>query len=854
MPADVTGYVRASAGTNIADGQGGLAQLGAEAVGTVYPDQAYNDGTGALWFLVQFADGTSGYVQLGTVSFISQEEYINATATPVPQQTMPADATGYVRAASGTVLSNGRGQTIWISKEMVGALLGESYNDSDGSLWFLVEFEDGTQGYVQLGTVNFISQQEYADATATPSPAPTQTATAAPTQTATAVPQQTMPPQATGYVRAGAGTVLSNGRGQMIWISKEMVGVSLGGSYHDDDGSLWFLVQFEDGTQGYVQLYSVSFISESEYRSATATASPSPTATAVITAQPTIVPTATPYLQQSTGYKRVSISGATLLSWPNVGAPAIRLLNYGEAVYTVEQLYDGNGILLDYVHTDDGTWGYVANTSLVKMTQQEIYDYYRTAAPSPTVAPTYSVSGFSGYGMILTANGGTVNFRTAPSMTGSSVISRLNNRSLVRVLGEVQSGGYTWYQCESNGSSGYIRGDYINLLSIAEYTQVLASGSYTSNNATVKVTATANNVTQTTWTTPSANKQTSGITFVTIAPMTQRPSLSPSPTVTATATLRPTIATMNYVRVSAGTEVSNGQGATTTFEQDMLGQYQNQSYRDSEGTRWYLVKFKDDSTAYVKYEDMTFITQTEYESATAAPSLSPSPLATTPGPMATSTDFPTEESSGFSISGLIIALAVLLVVAAGGLYGYTVYNKSRRRQAKERERNAAAGKKPGAPGQPGDAARKPAPPANSAVRRPVPPAGPAGNAPARPGEAPQDRKLSPSGTAYHQQMEASRPGQRELHARQPGDGTPRPQTPPQRENPYARPVQEVKTNVPRASVDGKYVGDARVPQEEYRARRMPVAPPPTEVDETPVRRHKRSQSRAEEGGETDKKE
>ena len=132
-----------------------------------------------------------------------------------------------------------------------------------------MEFEDGTQGYVQLGTVNFISQQEYADATATPSPAPTQTATAAPTQTATAaptqtataVPQQTMPPQATGYVRAGAGTVLSNGRGQMIWISKEMVGVSLGGSYHDDDGSLWFLVQFEDGTQGYVQLYSVSFIS-----------------------------------------------------------------------------------------------------------------------------------------------------------------------------------------------------------------------------------------------------------------------------------------------------------------------------------------------------------------------------------------------------------------------------------------------------------------------------------------------------------------------------------------------------------------------------------------------------------------
>ena len=43
----------------VADGQGGMYQLGADAVGTANPDQAYNDGTRErCGFLVQFADGT----------------------------------------------------------------------------------------------------------------------------------------------------------------------------------------------------------------------------------------------------------------------------------------------------------------------------------------------------------------------------------------------------------------------------------------------------------------------------------------------------------------------------------------------------------------------------------------------------------------------------------------------------------------------------------------------------------------------------------------------------------------------------------------------------------------------------
>ena len=73
---------------------------------------------------------------------------------------------------------------------------------------------------------------------------------------------------------------------------------------------------------------------------------------------------------------------------------------------------------------------------------------------------------------------------------------------------------------------------------------------------------------------------------------------------------------------------------------------------------------------------------------------------------------------------------------------------------------------------------------------------------------------------------------------------------PQQRNPYARPaapagyerpMQNVNSAMPRATVDGRTVGDARSASESetYRARTMPVAPPPTapsDGTETPRRR------------------
>ena len=474
-----------------------------------------------------------------------------------------------------------------------------------------------------------------------------------------------------------------------------------------------------------------------------------------------------------TGYKKITApagSSLPLLSWADYGAPYVKLLASGTVVYSYDQVYDQSGKnKLDFVRLSDGSTGYISSNYATAMTQQEIASYLNGRQQIiPTAAPTIPpTSNFSGYAQVSTQSGGTVNFRTAPSMSGSSVIVRLNNRSLVRVMGETStSDGYTWYQCESNGKAGYVRGDFLNLLSVADYTYILQTGSYTTNTATVRVTATASSVSPPQWQPPrpTATQGTPMNIQISTPSPTERaiPTPLPTATATATATLTPTFAPLNTPDPSAS--------ATS-------------------GTPGFGVVI------------------------TASPSVSPT--ATAPAA------FPTEESKGFSASGLIIALVVLLLLAAGGFYGYSVYNKARRKQAEERARRIAAEK------------RREQEQARPAVRRPAPPTeAPAAQRP-RPQQPGDARPTANSASAmYRQEMEAGRQAQqRSPYAR------------PESPTGYERPVQNVNSTMPRATVDGRSVGDARTaPESEtYRARTMPVAPPPTtENDGTPVPRRRRA--------------
>lgn len=64
---------------------------------------------------------------------------------------------------------------------------------------------------------------------------------------------------------------------------------------------------------------------------------------------------------------------------------------------------------------------------------------------------------------IYKVNGTNVRIRSLPSTgSGSEVLGKVSNAE-VTYISETQSGGYTWYYITYNGTTGYVRGDYIKI-------------------------------------------------------------------------------------------------------------------------------------------------------------------------------------------------------------------------------------------------------------------------------------------------------------------------------------------------------------------------------------------------------
>ncbi|MDY2834408.1 MAG: hypothetical protein SOW46_04315 [Candidatus Aphodomonas sp.] len=875
LPENATGFARAGYTVSLTDGNGNVMDSISEGTAMRFTGNVYNDENGALWCQVQLEQGLAGYIPLSSMQFINESEYIEATATPVPQEQLPENATAYAKTSYAVSLVDQNGSVLASLNE--GAAMrftGERFNDNTGALWCQVKLQDGTMGYIPLSSMQFINESEYMDAI-----------------------KQPMPAHETNFAWTDEGSALYDDNGDVIGSLSGSEPVEYDGSepIYDEQGAPWVLVR-QGEKQGYVKAGTLRFMSQEEYEENTKpketetpapteapteaptqepapvpteaptpvpteapvpTVTPAPTAPAVsgyanitsnrvnvrqqpnensspvgsqlnasdvVYIQRTVLdeqnrvwyyckigqtdqfgwisadyvrkmtadeeenylrqlgrPTATPITQptvrttpqntvtpQEACHKK-AVTDAILLSWGNIAAPRLREIAKGTVLWSIEQVYDGYGVLLDHVIVlGTGESGYVESSRISRMTDSEIYDYYYKNNPRPTSTTYYIPSdygnNFSGYAQVTTS-GGTLNFRSSPSMSGSNVLARLNNRSLVRVMGQMSTGdGYTWYQCESNGQAGYVRGDFLNLLSVSDYTTILATGAYTSNNATVKVTATAKNIQQTTWTKPKPQptQGTSVIIGINPGSAVTGPNNRVIPTLTPTAT--PTVVptpTLTTTLAPTATAAGGAQGIGVQ--------------------------------------------------------LTPTPSAS-PLPTETAVAFPTEKNKGFSGTGLIVALAVLLVVVAGGFYGYSVYNKSRRRQAEERARRMAAERQQQRP----------------AVRRPEPPVTP------QSAQKPQQRPYQPEGAQhpanqtsamYRQQMENARqqPQQRNSYAR------------PAAPAGYERPMQNVNSAMPRATVDGRTVGDARSASESetYRARTMPVAPPPTapsDGTETPRRR------------------
>ena len=215
------------------------------------------------------------------------------------------------------------------------------------------------------------------------------------------------------------------------------------------------------------------------------------------------------------------------------------------------------------------------------------------------------------------------------------MLTRLSQGTLVKVNTYVSADGYEWYQCVSGNTTGYLRGDMIRLLNVREYQNLLTSGNNRPNGGTGnQATPRPSSVTVNTWAT---NNPGSPITFITIPPMNYV-TAAPLPTATMTPEPTQTIAPATF------------QPAATITAPAFL----------STGTASGLVTVPP--TAFAPVTD------------------APTP----------NREFEKEDDGGFNVGGLVIALVVLLLLAAAGLYGYSVYNKARRQQAEERARKMAA--------------------------------------------------------------------------------------------------------------------------------------------------------------------
>jgi len=281
--------------------------------------------------------------------------------------------------------------------------------------------------------------------------------------------------------------------GTTVWVSELVT---------NSAGEQWYKVTAmrENGGQGhsgYIMAELVSLMNNQEQEAyidtvnpntpATHPPTPSPTPTATPTPPPITVPPATPTPsptpdpgptptptvrpQPVEGHYAYAIANNVPVRVnPNINAaPTQDVLMQGDVVYVFTQVYDDEGRpwhLIQY----NNKYGYILAATARFMTgaeEREYLNHMATPAPTPVFTPQpVTPSTLSSYGTIKT---NAVNLRSSASTSGTRLRS-LNSGALVLILGtSTGSDGYTWYKVDVQGTVGFIRGDYVNQMTISQY-------------------------------------------------------------------------------------------------------------------------------------------------------------------------------------------------------------------------------------------------------------------------------------------------------------------------------------------------------------------------------------------------
>ena len=462
---------------------------------------------GGKWYYVSVNE-RQGYVSAGVVTELSDADV--QVLLGLSDNENDFGDSGYIERWAQTTKkvwfrNTPNGKKIQELKKGVRVFVDE-ITDEEGTLWCKVRY-NGKEGYIMSEFIDIYSAAESQNLqlslhTAVPThtvPAtrvPTSTPTAfIPTATPTAAPLTPTPYMTatpipyTGYAvtntRAAVRGGLSNDNPALVTLNGETLVMIQGQTYVS--GVCWDSVRVvSSGITGFIEddkLFHVTNEVAQDYLEILATATPLPT------------PENTPL--PFTGYAVILMDGAPMRQQMNSNAQYIAVLYQGDVVSVLRQSTADDGE--SWCLIQNGMYlGYVRRDMLRQMTDMEIVEYLEanhsrpTATPVVTATPRAQSAMASCWGIIKPDR---ANLRSEASLTAGTSLRLMSRNEFVQVQGSfLGDDGQVWDQVMYNGLVGYIRADYVQILTQGELTSVVTSEEFKSANTTETVVTGADSI------------------------------------------------------------------------------------------------------------------------------------------------------------------------------------------------------------------------------------------------------------------------------------------------------------------------------------------------------------------------
>ena len=187
---------------------------------------------------------------------------------------------------------------------------------------------------------------------------------------------------------------------------------------------------------------------------------------------PTAIPTLDPSATSTpsgmiTGYVATSVSSVWLRSSPNVNAGTAGKVAKKGTVLPMTGPAISYGVYTWYpVQLNDGTRGYLRGDCVFQLADWQLA-YYNTygVCPTPTPGPATPKPGNSSF--IITT--GDKLWVRASASKQADVLGQLSLGTVIQFTRRVTAGKVDWYQVNYNGNYGYLHGDFVRVMTNAEY-------------------------------------------------------------------------------------------------------------------------------------------------------------------------------------------------------------------------------------------------------------------------------------------------------------------------------------------------------------------------------------------------